>query len=134
MNSEARLKLSLLLMRITVFAVMLVWTLDKFLYPEHSIAIFDKYYFIEIGSTYIIYLIGLVELLLLLGFLSGIARKYTYGAVLLFHAISTLASFPKYLDPYSGSNALFFAAWPMLAACLCLFLLRDRDTLFSAGG
>lgn len=32
-----------------------------------------------------------------------------------------------------GPNLLFFAAWPMLAACLALFLLRDEDTLATVG-
>jgi hypothetical protein len=28
-------------------------------------------------------------------------------------------------------NLLFFAAWPMLAACITLYLLRDLDTLWA---
>jgi putative oxidoreductase len=28
-------------------------------------------------------------------------------------------------------NLLFFAAWPMLAACIALYLLRDQDTLLT---
>lgn len=42
--------------------------------------------------------------------------------VLLLHGISTLSSYRQYLDPFN--NLLFFAAWPMLAACFALYLLR----------
>jgi putative oxidoreductase len=33
----------------------------------------------------------------------------------------------SYLDPFS--NLLFFAARPMLAACIALYMLRDFDTI-----
>jgi putative oxidoreductase len=46
--------------------------------------------------------------------------------------VSTLASFGKYVAPFEPHNLLFFAAWPMLAACIALYLLRDSDTLLSA--
>jgi len=45
------------------------------------------------------------------------------------HAVSTLSSFPQYIDAFN--NLLFFAAWPMLAACIALFLLREHDTKLS---
>jgi len=45
------------------------------------------------------------------------------------HGISTLSSWPRYIAAFD--NLLFFAAWPMLAACVALFLLRDSDTLLS---
>lgn len=32
----------------------------------------------------------------------------------------------QYLDPFN--NLLFFAAWPMLAACFAFYLLRELDT------
>ena len=70
--------------------------------------------------------LALVEAAILIGFLVGFQKRYTYGAVLLFHAVSTLSSYRQYLDPWS--NLLFFAAWPMLAACFTLYLLRDLDT------
>lgn len=35
----------------------------------------------------------------------------------------------QYLHPFEGVNLLLFAAWPMLAACLALYALRDADTL-----
>ena len=28
-----------------------------------------------------------------------------------------------------GPNILFFSAWPMLAACVTLYVLRDFDTM-----
>jgi hypothetical protein len=43
------------------------------------------------------------------------------------HTVSTFASWREYLSPYEGSNLLFFAAWPMLAACLMLFMMREED-------
>lgn len=77
--------------------------------------------------------IGAVELVLIVAFVAGIARTWTYGFVLALHAVSTLSSFKVYLDPFAAPNLLFFAAWPMLAACVTLFLLRDEDRLASFG-
>ena len=55
--------------------------------------------------------------------------RWTYAIVLALHAASTFAAFPRYLDPWK--HLLFFAAWPMLAACIALYLMRDEDTLFA---
>ena len=49
--------------------------------------------------------------------------------MLVLHAISTLSSYKMYLAAFD--NLLFFAAWPMLAACIALFYLRDLDTRFT---
>lgn len=132
MTSDQRLKVSLFLLRLSVFVVMFIWTLDKLLRPDHMASVFERYYGIGgLGST-AAYIIGAAELLLILAFVAGLWKRWTYGAVLLFHAVSTLASFGKYLAPFEGSNLLFFAAWPMLAACIALYLLRDSDKLYSA--
>jgi hypothetical protein len=37
------------------------------------------------------------------------------------HAVSTLSSWKMYLTPFAeGPSLPFFAAWPMLAACVTL--------------
>lgn len=54
-------------------------------------------------------------------------EKRYLSTILVLHAGSTLSSFGKYLDPFN--NLLFFTAWPMLAACFVLYLLKDYDTL-----
>lgn len=129
MQEVQKLPAALLALRLTVFLVMLVWTLDKFLAPSHAAAVFEKFYFMEGLGTTVMYLVGAVELVIILGFVLGIAKRFTYGAVFLLHAVSTLASFPMYLNPADGR--LFYAAWPMLAACFALSLLRDRDILLT---
>ncbi len=70
-------------------------------------------------------------MLIVLAFLAGAWKRFTYGAVLVLHAISTLAAYRQYLDPLS--NLLFLAAWPMLAACSALYTRRDLDTRWVLG-
>lgn len=120
---------SLFALRIGVFLVMLMWTLDKIINPAHADKVFGHFYGLEGLTSSAFIVIAILELILLLAFLAGLWRKWTYGAVLLFHGVSTLSSFNQYLDPFN--NLLFFAAWPMLAACITLFWLRDWDNLFT---
>jgi len=127
-----RLGLSLLALRISVFIVMLVWTLDKFLHPAHAAGAYERFYFLGGLGPAAVKAIGAAELVLIVAFVSGVAKRWTYGAVLVLHGVSTVASFRQYLDPFN--NLLFFAAWPMLAACLTLYLLREYDTRWAFEG
>ena len=130
MTSNKNFLFSMLFLRLTVFLVIFMWTIDKFINPEHAAKIFEHFYNIQGLGNVIIYAIGAVELIILLMFVVGFKKKFTYGAVLVFHAASTFSALGKYLSPFEGSNLLFFAAWPMLAACVMLYLMRDEDTLF----
>lgn len=131
MNRDLRLRISLLTLRLGVFLVMLVWTVDKLVRADHASAVFAGFYGIEGLKTDVMVAIGVAELLLLIAFVIGLWRTWTYGAVLVLHAISTLSSFRQYLTPFEGQHLLFFAAWPMLAAAVALFLLRDDDRLLT---
>ena len=123
------LKLSLLLLRLGIFIVFFVWTMDKFFKPEHAVKVFSKFYFIDGLSLNMAYIIGTIQLLVVIAFLLGLMKRYSYGLLLLMHLVSTVTPFVKYFDPFS--NLLFFAAWPMLAALIALYLLREHDTLFN---
>lgn len=123
------LRIGLFLLRISVFVVMFMWTLDKFINPDHAAAVYTNFYYLGGMSPMAMRAIGVVELAILLAFLAGLAKTWTYGAVLVFHGISTLSSYQQYLAPFEGTNLLFFAAWPMLAACGVLFMLRAEDRL-----
>jgi hypothetical protein len=122
-----QLPIALLLLRLGIFVVFLVWTLDKLVLPEHAAKVFTSFYGLGGLSESIFYAIGAAQLVLILAFVGGLFKTWTYGAILIFHGVSTLAAFSKYLQPFD--NLLFFAAWPMLAACAALFLLREYDTL-----
>ena len=130
---EKKLQLSLLFLRVTVFLVMFMWTIDKFINPGHAAKVYESFYYIAGLESIVLYAIGAAEMVLLLLFLVGYKKTLTYGAVLILHAVSTLSSFNQYLAPFEVPNLLFFAAWPMLAACLTLFLLRDQDRMLSVG-
>ena len=132
MPTPLRLRFALFVMRLGVFSVMAMWSLDKILYPDHAAGVFENFYFIADLGAGILLLIGLIQLLIELAFLAGIGKTWTYGFVLLTHTVSVLSSWRQYLDPFD--NMLFLAAIPMLSACVALFLLRREDTLLTLGG
>ncbi|MEO0770846.1 MAG: hypothetical protein AAFY72_15740 [Cyanobacteria bacterium J06649_4] len=123
-----RVSLVLLLTRISIFIAMMIWVADKFVQPDHAAAVFESFYNISGIGAGISYAIGAIQLAIMIAFLLGFKKTLSYGLVLLMHGASTLVSFPKYLAPFESANILFFAAWPMLAACFALFYLRDLDT------
>jgi putative oxidoreductase len=131
MKTEKRLPLALLLLRLSVFVVMFVWTVDKFVEPQHASKIMAAFYSISGVGDVLVYLLGIIELAIILAFVLGFAKRWSYGLVLLLHAISTLASYQKYLNPLQPPNLLFFAAIPMLAACFVLYYLREADELWT---
>lgn len=128
MNALKSLPISLLLLRVTIAVVMAVWALDKIINPGHAGAVFSNFYGIEIRASELA-IIGGVQLVIIAAFVAGLFKTITYGAVLLMHAGSTLSSWRQYLEPFD--HLLFFAAWPMLAGCIALFLLRKDDIAFS---
>ncbi len=134
MTSVRTLPRVLLALRLSVFLVMLVWTIDKLLRPKHAGAVFEHFYGLSGLGRAAFLTLGVAELVLLLAFVAGAWKRVTYGLVLLLHAISTVSSYRQYLDPFEGTNLLFFAAWPMLAAAWGLYLLREEDTLGTIAG
>lgn len=127
--TEQKLPQALLALRLGVFLVMLIWTLDKFVNPDHASGVYENFYLIGGLGDVAFIVIGLLELILILAFVAGLFKRWTYGAVLVLHGVSTLSTWKLYLSPFD--NLLFFAAWPMLAACWALYILRDADTLFT---
>lgn len=126
MTERDRLTTALLALRIGVFIVMFMWTLDKFVNSSHAAGVFANFYGLRGFGAGLMTAIGIAELVLILAFVAGFQKRVTYGGVLLLHAVSTFSSYRQYLAPFS--NLLFFAAWPMLAACFALYMLRDLDT------
>lgn len=132
MIDDDRIRLVLLFLRITVFMVMFVWTLDKFIAPDHAARVFEKFYLLPGLSSVVFVAIGTIQLVIVTAFLIGFQKTVSTGLVLVMHLISTVSSYHHYVNVFQpGTNLLFWAAWPMLAACFALFYLRDYDTILS---
>ena len=132
MNDRDRIATVLLPLRLGVFLVMLMWTLDKFINADHASRVYENFYSVGGLGQAVFVAIGAAELVLILAFMAGYQKRVSYGLVLILHSVSTLSSYRQYLDPFN--NLLFFAAWPMLAACFALYYLRDLDTKYTIGG
>lgn len=128
MTEKNRIKWALFLLRMGVFIVMFAWTLDKFIQPGHAAHVYEKFYFVGGLAPAIMMAIGITELLVILAFVLGLWKRFTYGFVMIVHGVSTFSSWKQYT---TDINLLFFAAWPMLAACVTLYLLRDLDVKFT---
>jgi uncharacterized membrane protein YkgB len=126
---EQKLPWALLVLRVGIFIVMFVWALDKFVNPGHTAAVFEGFYGISGLSATLATVLGTLQVILCLAFLAGLWKTVTYGIILILHGVSTLSSFTQYIDAFN--NLLFFAAWPMFAACIALFILREHDTKLS---
>ena len=133
MERTDRIPAALLALRVGIFILMFAWTIDKLVRPQHAAHVFEQFYGLKGVGNAVVYAVAVIELLILAAFLLGLWKRFTYGAVLLLHAISTLSSFRQYFAPFQGPNLLFIAAWPALAACVALYLLRDLDTALVLG-
>lgn len=129
--SNSELPVALLILRLGLGAFLLLFGIDKLVAPATTVEVFAQFYGL-IVSHGMVYATGALEILLGLAFLAGLWKTLSYGLGLLLHAVSTLATYQELLSPF-GTNHLFLAAVPVLAAFLALFLLRRHDTLWSAG-
>jgi putative oxidoreductase len=125
------LPICLLLLRWTIFVVMLIWAIDKLIRPLTEAGMYERAYHLPPLPAIVMYAIGAFQILLATGFVIGLQKTLTAGLILLGMLIYTIASYRLYLPPFQGDNLLFFTAWPMLAVCVSLYLLRKQDTLLA---
>lgn len=130
--ADRPLAIALAVGRLSVAAFFLVWSIEKIVLPEKQQGVFEAFYGGAQPVTVIVVL-GVVQTALVLAFAAGLFKTVTYGALLAMHAVSTLSTTGRLIDPYDGLNHLFWAAVPTLALLIGLFVLRDRDTLLTLG-
>lgn len=130
MTQKKRTEIALFALRISIFIVFLVWTLDKIFNYQHNSGMIMHYYHVTVPKAILVTL-GYAELVLLLVFLAGMFKTLSYGLILLAHTVTTLASSWRLLPPYEIHQLLYFGSLPMLGACIALFILRDQDTLLT---
>jgi putative oxidoreductase len=128
---QRRLRISLFLLRFTISWFLLQWAVEKMISPGVTSKIFAVFYKVPLDVS-VAPAIGVIQAIVVLAFLAGFMRTWSYALVTLIHGVSTLATWRSLILPFAeGSNHLFTTAVPVLAACVVLFYLRDQDTLFS---
>ena len=129
-QTDRRLSIALAILRFTFAMFMAVWVVEKFIAPETTAAIVGSYYGFDLDIA-LAYAIGTVQAILLAAFVCGVFKTVSYGAFMLMHASSIVVSWQQLITPYEGFNHLFHAGLPALGAIVALFLLRERDVLFT---
>lgn len=132
MSEGFKLRAILAALRLSIALFMILWALRKVLDPVAAERVFATFYAVAPGSILVV-LFGVAQLLILIAFALGLAKTLSYGAVTVMHAASTLSTSERLVTPYDGSNLLFWAAVPILAALVMLFLFRREDRLLSVG-
>ena len=128
--AERRAAAALLILRLSTAAFLAVWTALKFVSPDRAQNVYNKFYkviFQVDAPIEAFFAIGVAQALIVLLFALGVVKFWSYLAVLVMHGVSTLSTIPQLMDPGEGRNILFWAAVPVLAGCLALFLMRDLD-------
>jgi putative oxidoreductase len=131
-GNKDRLPLALLLLRLGVFLVLILWTFGKFINPTQQASIYRAYYGVSLNQS-ALYVLGALELTLLLAFLFGLQKRLSRALVMLLVGASVLAPGRLYFTPFMDHVLLFFATWTMLAGAFALYYLRDYDILWTAG-
>ncbi|MGB3535316.1 MAG: hypothetical protein WBA13_17595 [Microcoleaceae cyanobacterium] len=130
MTDEDKLLISLAIIRISIGIFFLVWSIEKIVAPELAQRVFKNFYFSEI-SPGVSVIIGIIQTIIILAFLLGLFKTFSYGALLGMHAVSVFSTYQQLLNPYQPPNHLFWAGVPVLGALIALFILRKSDRLLT---
>lgn len=114
------------LLRFGLGSFWVLWSLDKIIAPEVSVAMFAQFYWVEINTS-VAMLLGAIQLVLSLFLLLGMYKTATYGLALFIHTFSSILIFWHLSSPF-GENHSFIANLPIFFSFLTLFLLRELDS------
>ena len=143
MTEIKRIEIALLIMRITAAIFLGLWATLKFHHPEWQRNIFEGAYNISFFtvSDNLSYFLGTVQIIIVLAFVSGFMRKYSYGLMILMSAAGVLGSLGSFININEAGEIyaayakypknLMLTSIPTLGALVALFILRDMDNLFS---
>lgn len=111
-ETDQRLQLPLLILRITIGLFMLQWGVEKFVLPDTAANIFSHFYGIDGLTQNFSYILGVLQCLVALSVLAGFQKRISYALAFLIHSVSTISTIPRMLAPYEPGNHLFFTGVP----------------------
>ncbi len=126
-----RKALSLLVLRLSLGALMIVWGLDKLANPKHGVAVASRFYFGLLDSASAMPVLGAAQIALGVLVVAGIARRYAYPVLAAVTGMTLLGVWRSVVDPwgwiFKGTNALFFPSLIIFAGVLVLIAFQDME-------
>ncbi len=124
---------ALLLLRISIGILMIIWSLDKLLNPEHSQFVMETHYINVVVSMTLFMVFGLVQIIFGTLVVFGYLRSVAYPLLILGTAVTLVAVFRSVIDPwgwyFQESNVLFYPSLIIFAGAIVLYAFRSQDTL-----
>lgn len=111
-----------------------MWASLKFYRPEWMVNVFRNVYGQAWVTQDLAFLVGGLQMAIVIAFLIGFARKYVYGFIVLMHATGVIGSYANLINFTKYPNNLLWTSVATLGALIALFLLRESDNLFSVSG
>ena len=141
-----RIEVSLFIIRVTAAIFLGLWATLKFHHPEWTQNIFKgayrlKDFGLENLPAEVSYMLGGLQILIVLAFACGILRTWTYGLMMLMSAAGVLGSLGSIVN-FNDQGELIAAyaryprnlmltSIPTLGALIALFILRDQDNFLA---
>jgi uncharacterized membrane protein YphA (DoxX/SURF4 family) len=129
---------SLLLLRVSIGLLMVFWGIDKLVNVEHGMLVSEGFYLGLFSIPVLLQAFGVLQVLLGLLVIVGVARDLVYPALLAITAATALGVWKSIVDPWGwylqGSNVLFYPSLIIFAASVVLWAFRDEDTLVLSRG
>lgn len=143
--SQSRLNAALLIIRLGVGAFLVVWASLKFLRPEWMVNVFRNTYKQEWVTQDHAFIVGALQMLIVLLFILGVWRTATYLFVTLMHAtgivgtllggnllfkgglIKALSTGQFIIGYVNFPSNLLWTSVATLSALIALFLMRHHD-------
>lgn len=124
---------TLLFLRISIGILMVLWGIDKLINVKHGIAVSEGFYAGVFSAPVLLQAFGVVQILVGLGVVLGLARRFLYPVLLAITGATTIGVWKSIVDPWGwvleGSNVLFYPSLITFAASLVLWAFQDLDTL-----
>lgn len=126
---------SLLLLRVSLGALIIIWAMVKIAAPDAAIGVSDKYYGGLLSNGTMQFALGIVQLTLGVLVVGGAFRRIAYPLMIVWLGFGALAVWKSIIDPlgviYGQDNVqiLFFPSLIVFFATLVVYAFRDDDTL-----
>ena len=130
MTNEKRLEIGLFVMRLSISIFFFALIAQKLFINQPTQGIFQSFYALDIPA-FICYPLLFITIALIVSFLGGLYKTFSYGAVL---SMQLVLLAPTYKELFKFSEPTYTLLWvsiPLMGASVSLFLLRDNDNLFA---